>query len=128
MRTTTIQFATAATASARITQLQAQLGLPLTAAPQTIEQSWDLIEELETQLAAKGDLVVATPAKATPAKVAPAIAKVTAAKPELFGIQRAAAALREGRTATPTASTVPLTGVMRAAAAQEKINARRNKS
>jgi hypothetical protein len=123
MRNTTIQFATAATASARIAQLQAQLGLSLTATPPTIDQSWDLIEQLEAKLAetsSPASTAVAQHAATPTAKVDP-----LAAKPDssLFGVARAAAAQREGRTAkpTPTASS-GLTGVMRAAAAQEQLN------
>jgi hypothetical protein len=129
---TTIQFATAATAHARINQLEALLSLPLSAEQINIGLAWDRIDELEARQNSENK---ATTPTAKPAATRPApkteftdpLAHVT--KDELRGIARAAAAQREGRTAKPTpkASTAPLTGVMRAAKAQQELN-RKNKS
>jgi Holliday junction resolvasome RuvABC endonuclease subunit len=130
---TTIEFATMATAHARINQLESLLGLPLSAAQPDqffIDKAWDEIERLEGQLAAKPAQAAATPTTGKPVaapvaaaeKVDPATSAI-----ELRGVARAAAAQREGRTAkpTPSASAAPLIGVMRAAKAQEALNASR---
>ena len=88
------------------------------------------IDELEAELAAKSDAPAQPPAPA-PAKakivVPPTKADAPKSKPELRGVQRAAAAQREGRTQRPTlsASSVPETGWGRAARAQQAINNRK---
>lgn len=119
--TTALEFKTAAQAHARINQLEASLGLPLSAQNPMINEAWDRIEQLETQLAAKPT----TPPQAKPS--APAASHVdpsAPAKKELHGVERAAAALREGRTAkpTPTGDGMPATGWGKAARAQEARN------
>jgi hypothetical protein len=126
-----LEYKTPAQAHARVNQLQAQLGLALTAEPEAfINKAWDEIERLEALVDAKPAAAQTTPV-VTATKPAPKVeftdplAHVT--KDELRGIARAAAAQREGRTAKPTpgASTAPLIGVMRAAKAQEALNARK---
>jgi hypothetical protein len=117
--TTALEFKTAAQAHARINQLEASLSLPLSAENPVIDAAWDRIEQLEAQLAAKS--TAAPPAKTT-TQAAPHVD--APAKKELHGVERAAAALREGRTAkpTPTGDGMPATGWGKAARAQEARN------
>ncbi|MEY2499822.1 MAG: hypothetical protein QOI07_156 [Verrucomicrobiota bacterium] len=132
---TTLQFATMATAHARINQLESLLGLPLSAEQPVIGKAWDEIDRLEALLAAKPTQPATPTTPAAPTKPTPAAndevtdPPTNAPQHELRGIARAAAAQREGRTAkpTPTVSAKLLVGIMRAAKGQEEIN-RRSKS
>jgi hypothetical protein len=99
-----------------------------------INENWDLIESLEQQLAAKGDAVVAAVVAAvTPAaSVKVDLTKTTPAKvatPELFGVNRSAAAQREGRTQKPAVpgDCMPESGWGRSARAmQKKLNSQKS--
>jgi uncharacterized coiled-coil protein SlyX len=120
-QTTALEFKTAAQAHARINQLEASLSLPLSALNPMINEAWDRIEQLEAQLAAKS---TAAPPTKTTTQTLSHVDPSAPAKKELHGVERAAAALREGRTAkpTPTGDGMPENGWGKAARAQEARN------
>lgn len=128
----TIDYKTVAQTHARINQLEALLGLTLSAEEPVIDKAWLRIEELEKMLEEKPGATTPPAPKPSQSKAVPSAGEADPIKPaELHGVMRAAAAQREGRTAKPTpkASTAPLTGVMRAAKAQDELNRQRqNKS
>lgn len=134
-KSTTIQFATAPQAWARVNQLESQLGLPLSAEETFIEKAWDRIEELEAQVAGKSTTAAPPKAAAAPSSK-PLVDPLKHADPQVVaqlsrkmsGIERAAAAQREGRTAkrVPAADfQMPATGWGKAARAQAKLDAAR---
>lgn len=80
-------YGTHHTALGRIRELEAQLGMPLTASVDDICMAWDRIEALEDALAARGNQ---PGAPASPA-AAPLTKPAFATRP-LFGLTRAMAA------------------------------------
>jgi hypothetical protein len=127
------QYPTAEAAHFKINSLLAKLGRPALPESEMIaymDAYLAKIDKLESELYPQKDNAPAAQHAATPTpSVTPAPANV-AAKTELYGIARAAQALREGRTQKPKQPTslLPETGYGRAARAQMAINERRNKS
>jgi beta-phosphoglucomutase-like phosphatase (HAD superfamily) len=90
-------YKTGAQCHARINQLEALLSLSLSAEEPLIDKAWLRITELEKMLEDKP--TSAPPARSTPSKATTQLAaKADPSATPLYGIERAAAALREGRT------------------------------
>ena len=129
MKADTLQFATEETAHARVNQLQAQLGIPLTAAAETINEAWDQIEALESKLTQ--GTATATAPQPTPTKPAPVTVPSNQPKARnvsahyVGGLARSIAARTGEQAPAPTTNETELTGIARAAAANAKLQASR---
>jgi hypothetical protein len=130
MKASTIHFASEDQAHARIAQLCAQLGIAAET-PETINESWERIEALEDQLAARASAPAPQPTP-TAARVAPTPAP-TATHPKapnvsahyVGGLARSIAANTGEKPPAPTTKGTELTGIARAAAANAKLQSRR---
>jgi hypothetical protein len=136
-KSTTIQFASALTAWARVNQLEAMLSLPLSAEQPNINLAWNRIDELEAKLAdlPEAQRTSTPPAskpnqpKAAPAAQSPSETDPIKPAPELTGLARATHANRDPEKASgKLIDAMPKTGWGRAARAQQAINNRKIKS